>query len=43
MKKGIILKDLNEELKAIIEERSFDKVFGFVNVVEQDSISRFDM
>ena len=42
IKEGMILKDLNEELAAIIEKTSIDYVFEFVNVVIQDSISRFE-
>lgn len=42
IKEGMFLKDLNEELDAIIEETFIDNVFGFVNVVWQDSLIRFD-
>jgi hypothetical protein len=38
----MFLKDLNEELEAIIEETSIDNVFGFVQVVGQDSLTRFE-
>jgi hypothetical protein len=41
IKEGIILKELNEELKAIIEEKSIDNVFEYLNVVGQDSLTRF--
>ena len=39
---GMILKDLKEEVEAIIEEKALDNVFGYVNVVGQDSLTRFD-
>ncbi|MDA0732545.1 MAG: PSP1 domain-containing protein [Bacteroidetes bacterium] len=39
---GMILKDLKEEVETIIEEKALDNVFGYVNVVGQDSITRFD-
>jgi hypothetical protein len=29
----MLLKDLNQELEAIIEETSINDIFGFVNVV----------
>jgi cell fate regulator YaaT (PSP1 superfamily) len=41
IKKGMILKDLKEEVEAIIEETVIDNVVGYVNVVGQDSITRF--
>ena len=42
IKEGMILKDLTEEEAVIIEEPVIDKVLDYVNVVGQDSISRFD-
>jgi cell fate regulator YaaT (PSP1 superfamily) len=39
---GMILKDLKEEVESIIEEKALDNVFGDVNVVGQDSLTRFD-
>ena len=39
---GMILKDLKEEVESIIEEKALDNVFGYVNVVGQDSLTRFD-
>ncbi|MFT4521275.1 MAG: cell fate regulator YaaT (PSP1 superfamily) [Bacteroidia bacterium] len=39
---GMILKDLNEELEVITEKIDIDNVFGYVNVVGQDSLTRFD-
>jgi cell fate regulator YaaT (PSP1 superfamily) len=39
---GMILKDLKEEIEVLIEEELVDNVFGYVNVVGQDSITRFD-
>tara|TARA_R110000823_G_scaffold223818_2_gene351878 strand:+ start:15468 stop:16553 length:1086 start_codon:yes stop_codon:yes gene_type:complete len=42
IKEGMILKDLKEEVEAIIEETAIDNVFGFVNAVGQDSLTRFN-
>jgi cell fate regulator YaaT (PSP1 superfamily) len=42
IKEGMILKDLKEEVEAVIEETAIDNVFGFVNVVGQDSLTRFN-
>jgi cell fate regulator YaaT (PSP1 superfamily) len=42
IKEGMILKDLKEEVEAIIEKTAIDNVFGFVNVVGQDSLTRFN-
>lgn len=42
IKEGMILKDLKEEVEAIIEETVIDNVVGYVNVVGQDSLTRFD-
>lgn len=42
IKEGMILKDLKEEVEAIIEETVIDNVLGYVNVVGQDSITRFE-
>jgi cell fate regulator YaaT (PSP1 superfamily) len=42
IKEGMILKNLKEEVEAIIEEKVIGKVAGYVNVVGQDSITRFD-
>ena len=42
IKEGMILKDLMEEAAAIIEEPVIDKVLDYVNVVGQDSITRFE-
>jgi cell fate regulator YaaT (PSP1 superfamily) len=39
---GMILNDLKEEVDAIIEKTDIDNVFGYVNVVGQDSLTRFD-
>ncbi|MFT5824512.1 MAG: hypothetical protein ACI8ZM_005780 [Crocinitomix sp.] len=39
---GTILKDLKEELEVITEKTDIDNVFGYVNVVGQDSLTRFD-
>jgi cell fate regulator YaaT (PSP1 superfamily) len=39
---GMILKDLNEELEVITEKTDIDNVFGYANVVGQDSLTRFD-
>jgi cell fate regulator YaaT (PSP1 superfamily) len=42
IKEGMILKDLKEEVEAIIEETAINNVFEFVNVVGQDSLTRFN-
>lgn len=42
IKEGMILKDLMEEAAAITEEPDIDKVLDYVNVVGQDSITRFE-
>ena len=42
IKEGMILKDLEEEVEAIKEETGIDIVLGYVNVVGQDSITRFE-
>jgi hypothetical protein len=42
IKEGMILKNLKEEVEAIIEEKVIGKVAGYVNFVGQDSITRFD-
>ena len=42
IKEGMILKDLMEEAAVIIEEPVINKVLDYVNVVGQDSISRFE-
>ncbi len=42
IKEGMILKDLMEESETIIKEPVIDKVLDYVNVVGQDSISRFE-
>jgi hypothetical protein len=42
IKEGMILKDLKEEIETIIEEKAVDKVFEYLNVVGQDSLTRFD-
>jgi len=42
IKEGMILKDLKEEVEAVIEKTAIDNVFGFVNVVGQDSLTRFN-
>ena len=42
IKEGMTLKDLMEEAEAIIEEPVIDKVLDYLNVVGQDSISRFE-
>ena len=42
IKEGMILKDLKEEVEAIIEETAIDNVLGYVNVVGQDSLTRFE-
>ena len=42
IKEGMILKDLMEEAAAITEEPVIDKVLDYVNVVGQDSITRFE-
>jgi cell fate regulator YaaT (PSP1 superfamily) len=42
IKEGLILKDLKEEAEDVIEETAIDKDFGYVNVVGQDKITRFD-
>jgi cell fate regulator YaaT (PSP1 superfamily) len=39
---GMILKDLMEEVETIIEEPVIEKDLDYVNVVGQDSISRFE-
>ena len=42
IKEGMILKDLKEEIEVIIEEPAIDNVLGYVNVVGQDSLTRFE-
>jgi cell fate regulator YaaT (PSP1 superfamily) len=42
IKEGMILKDLKEEVEAIIEETAINNVFKFANVVGQDSLTRFN-
>jgi hypothetical protein len=42
IKEGMILKDLKEEVEAIIEKTIVDNALGYVNVVGQDSLTRFD-
>ena len=42
IKEGMILKDLMEESETIIKEPVIDKVLDYLNVVGQDSISRFE-
>jgi cell fate regulator YaaT (PSP1 superfamily) len=39
---GMILKDLKEEVETIIEEEALDNVFEYLDVVGQDSLTRFD-
>ena len=42
IKEGMILKDLREEIEIITEEPAIENVLGYVNVVGQDSITRFE-
>jgi hypothetical protein len=42
IKEGMILKDLEEEVEALLEETTVAIVLGYVNVVGQDSITRFE-
>jgi cell fate regulator YaaT (PSP1 superfamily) len=42
IKEGMILKDLREEVEAVNEEKAIDNVFEYVDVVGQDSLTRFD-
>ncbi|RTY91458.1 hypothetical protein EKM01_06660 [Flavobacterium sp. RSP46] len=42
IKEGMILKDLKEEIEIIIEEPAIDNFLGYVNVVGQDSLTRFE-
>jgi cell fate regulator YaaT (PSP1 superfamily) len=42
IKEGMILKDLMEEAETIIEEKALDNVFEYLDVVGQDSLTRFD-
>ncbi|MGK0426833.1 MAG: cell fate regulator YaaT (PSP1 superfamily) [Ulvibacter sp.] len=39
---GMFLKDLKDEVETIIEEKGVDNVFEYLNVVGQDSLTRFD-
>ena len=42
IKEGMILKDLREEIEVITYEPATENVLGYVNVVGQDSITRFE-
>jgi hypothetical protein len=42
IKEGMILKGLKDEVETIIEEKADDNVFEYLNVVGQDSLTRFD-
>jgi cell fate regulator YaaT (PSP1 superfamily) len=42
IKEGMILKDLKEEVEAILEKKIIDNALDYVNVVGQDSLTRFD-
>jgi cell fate regulator YaaT (PSP1 superfamily) len=42
MNEGMILKDLKEEVETIIEEKALDNVVEYLDVVGQDSLTRFD-
>ena len=42
IKEGMILKDLREEIEVITDEPATENVLGYVNVVGQDSITRFE-
>ncbi|WP_415374035.1 PSP1 domain-containing protein [Patiriisocius sp. Uisw_017] len=42
IKEGMILKDLKEEVEAIIEEAAINNMYKFANVVGQDSLTRFN-